>query len=174
MKRQTAVRRVGSVRGGARRAFTLIEVMIVIAIVLALSGLVAVSLFQRRDEAKTDLVKIDLNTLRSAIKQFRFDFERWPTDEEGLRVLWDKEALDPEADQSKWKAYLEEPMPTDRWDTEWGYRQVGELDETMYDLWSNGPDKEEGTEDDIVAGRSDADAEGGSGFIEAPSATGGN
>src|ERR1044071_6179778 len=76
-----------------RGAFTLIEVMIVIAIVLALMGLVGYAVMERRDEAKRDLAKIDLNNIRQGLKLFRFDFDRYPTDEEGIKVLWDKSAL---------------------------------------------------------------------------------
>lgn len=168
--------RNGVVRAGAgvrvrRAGFTLIEVMIVIAIVLALSGLVAVSLFQRQDQAKADLAKVDINTLKSALRQFRLDYGRYPTDEEGVRVLWDKEALDGEEDAEKWQPYLEEPLPTDRWGNEWVYMQASEDDETRFELRSNGPDGEEGTEDDISA-RPEQTDEGG-GFDDLPVPTGG-
>jgi general secretion pathway protein G len=151
--------------------FTLIEVMIVIAIVLALMSLVGVALFARRDEAKVSLVKTDLGTMKQALKLFRFDYERWPTEEEGLAVLWDKTRLDPDSDEAKWKSYLEEPMPTDKWDQPWGYRAESDTDPTQYDLWSNGPDKEEGTEDDILS-RPRTEEEGGSGTDGPPPASG--
>ena len=137
------------VRGG-RGGFTLIEVMIVIAIVLALTGLIGVAVFSRRDEAKKDTAKIELNTIKNAMMLFRNDFDRWPTDQEGVKVLWDKTALDSEAEPTKWKSYLNDPLANDRWGSAWGYRQKSEHgDETKYDLWSFGPDKQEGTDDDI-------------------------
>lgn len=146
-----------------RRAFSLIEVMIVIAIILAISGLVAINLFSRKDEATAQLAEVDMNTLKNALKQFRLDYDRWPTDEEGLEVLWNKEVLDPDADQDTWRRYLEEPMAEDRWGNEWGYRQVTEFgeDESVFDLWSWGPDGEDGTEDDITSWDEDEDGFGG-------------
>lgn len=143
-----------------RHGFTLIEVLIVLAIVLLLGGLVGVTLFQRRDQADVDFAKVDLNTLTSGLENFRFDFRRYPTDEEGITVLWDKEQLDPEAATSTWKGpYLTQPLVADRWGNEWGYRQLSEnidIDDeetagvvSPFDLWSNGPDGEEGTDDDI-------------------------
>jgi hypothetical protein len=55
-------------------------------------------------------------------------------------------------------------MPLDRWGQAWGYRQVSENgDEKMYDLWSNGPDKQEGTEDDIVSWTTEDESGDGSG-----------
>ena len=146
-----------------RAAFTLIEVMIVLAIVLALAGLVSVALFTRRDQAKIQLTEIDLKTIQNGIKQFRFDFERYPTDEEGVAVLWNSELLDAEADPEKYTEYLEEPLPRDRWDNEWGYRAESETREGKYDLWSNGPDGEEGTEDDITSWSAFEDDEDGFG-----------
>ena len=144
------------------RGFTLIEVMIVIAIVLALSGIIAISVLGRKKEADRKLAEIDLNTMKSALKQFRFDFDRWPNEQEGLSVLWDKAKLDGEADQGKWKRYVDEPMPNDRWGTAWNYRPVSEHgDAEMYDLWSNGPDKQEGTEDDVNSWKAEsADSSG--------------
>lgn len=136
-----------------RRAFTLIEVLIVIAIVLALSSLVGLAVIARARESKRDLCRINMNTIHHGMRLFFLDFDRYPTDEEGLRVLWDKTALAAEEDQSKWRRYLESPMPADPWGSPWGYRQVSaQGDQTMYDLWSYGPDRQDGTEDDIRAG----------------------
>jgi general secretion pathway protein G len=146
-----------------RRGFTLIEVMIVIAIVLALSGLIGVALFRQRDAAKVDLVKTDMNSLKQGLKLFYMDFDRYPTDEEGLKALWDKTAIADETEAAKWKKYLSEPMASDRWGSPWGYRQIGEHgDETTFDLWSYGPDKQEGTDDDLTSWSStEAGAESG-------------
>ncbi len=152
-------------RSAARPGFSLIEVMIVIAIILAISGLVALTLFSRRDQAESDLGRVEFRQIEQALKFFRLDFSRYPTDEEGLAVLWDKERLDPEADQNVWKGYLEAPMPKDRWGNEWGYRQQSEEteDTTKYDLWSFGADGEEGTDDDIASWKlaSESDEDGG-------------
>jgi general secretion pathway protein G len=153
----------------SRAAFTLIEVMIVIAIILALSGLVGVALLARSREAKKDTAKIDLNTLKGAMELFHLDYDRWPKEEEGIAVLWDKSKLDPEADALKWKGYLKDPMPKDRWGNDWGYKAVSERtqDETKYDLWSNGPDVQEGTDDDITSWET-AGIDDGSGMMDAP------
>jgi len=155
----------GQPRHTGARAFTLIEVLIVLAIILMIAGLVSVSLFKRRDQADISHAKINLNTLRDGLDAFRFDFRRYPTDEEGLAVLWDKEKLDSEAESGTWSQYLRDPLPTDPWGNEWGYAQESESFEpddenatavAPYDLWCNGPDGEEGTDDDIRVGGSKA------------------
>jgi len=71
--------------------------------------------------------------------------------------------LDPEADPESYTGYLEEPLATDRWGNEWGYRAESETREGKYDLWSNGPDGEEGTEDDITSWASSEEDEEGFG-----------
>ncbi|MEM7629813.1 MAG: type II secretion system major pseudopilin GspG [Planctomycetota bacterium] len=151
----------------ARRGFSLIEVLIVLAIILLLSGIVGVTLFQRRDQADADITRINLNTLNSALDGFRFDFRRYPTDDEGLAVLWDREQLDPDAETSNWNGpYLREPMPNDQWGNAWEYLQESEdfdIDDedpsavAPYTLYSAGPDGEPDTEDDISASRSTGD-----------------
>lgn len=148
----------------SRGGFTLIEVMIVILIVLALGGLVAYNLMGTKEDAENKLAKIDMQTLGQALKQFRFDHGRYPSDEEGLEVLWSKDKLTDEEELKKWKKLLEKPMPTDRFGNQWGYRQKsehGDADEETYDLWSYGRDKQEGTADDIVSW--DQEAENGKG-----------
>jgi general secretion pathway protein G len=154
----------------ARRAFTLIEVMIVIAIVLALMGIVGVAVFGQRDRAKADIAKMDLGNIQQALKMFNINHGRYPTDEEGLEVLWNKDKLAPDADASRWTKTLEGELAKDRWGSALGYRQRSEHgDETIYDLWSNGADGQSGTEDDIVSWKKDSSENPGrSSSSEAP------
>ncbi len=155
LSRQTASR---------HRGFTLFEVMIVIFIVLALGGLVAYNLLGTKEDAQDKLAKIDMQTVERSLKQFRFEYGRYPTDDEGLEVLWSKEKLTDEEEAKKWKKLLEEPMPTDRFGNQWGYRQVSEHgEEDKYDIWSYGRDKQEGTADDIVSWKEEDASAGSSG-----------
>lgn len=133
------------------KGFTLIEVMIVIAIVLALSALVGVFVLGRRDEANIKLTQTDMNNIASAIDMFELDFNRVPTEDEGLAVLWDESILDPEdAETGSWQGYMQKPLASDRWGTEWFYRvDSRENEDLKYELFSAGPDREEGTEDDL-------------------------
>ena len=144
----------GSVGGAmAARAFTLLEVMIVIVIILAILGLVTVNLMGTRKTADTKLVQVQLESLKGALDHFYLEFNRYPSEDEGLSVLWTKDAME-EEDQTKWRMFTKEPLPRDPWGTEWGYRQVlAEESEdgsgTGFEIWSYGPDKEDGSADDI-------------------------
>ncbi len=157
----------------ARSAFTLFEVMIVIAIIVAIGGLVGLSVLSRKKDADKDLAKAQIKSIEDALEGFHLKYDRWPTEEEGLAVLWSKDTLSPDADATKWSAELKAPIPTDKWGSPWGYRPVSEHgDESKFDLWSNGPDKQEGTEDDIK-NWSDENDTGGTGSTPS-SPTGGS
>lgn len=145
-----------------RRAFTLIELLIVIAILLAMGGLVVVNLISRGEQAKANLQLVQFDLIDGALKQFRLDLNRWPTDEEGLAVLWNREQLEDEEDYERWQGpYLENAIVDDSWGNELIYRYPGEIrGESFYDLISIGPDKEEDTDDDITNHDRLRDAEG--------------
>ena len=157
------------------RGFTLIEVMIVILIVLALGGMVAYNLLGTKEDAENKLAKIDMNTIEQALKKFRFDHGRYPTDDEGLEALWNKEKIQDEEEQKKWTKLLEQAMPNDRFGNPWGYRQVSEHGEDdKYDIWSIGRDKQEGTADDIHSWKDDETGGSGKGGSSKGSGSGGS
>ena len=145
-----------------RRAFTLIELLIVIAILLAIGGLVVVNLIPAGEQAKADLQLGQFDQIDRAMKHFRLDLNRWPSEEEGLAVLWNREQLEDEEDYQRWRRpYLEDAITQDMWGSELIYRYPGEIrGESFYDLISIGPDKEEDTDDDITNHDRQRDAEG--------------
>jgi len=152
-----------SKRRSVVRGFTLIEVMIAIAIVVALVGIVAVNVVGSRKQAKQGMAEIERDAIEGALEQFNITFDRYPSDEEGIAVLWSKESLstEEEAEKEKWRKFLKDPSPTDQWGNAWNYRAESEH-ENDYDLWSAGPDKQEGTADDVTNWSKTEAAEGGS------------
>lgn len=133
-----------------RRAFSLLELLIAIAIVLAIGGLVLVNLMPTKEKADIDLVRVQINEFSNAMKRFNIDVGRYPTDDEGLAALWSKDALEDEADQARYHGpYLEVPAPNDSWGNPWVYTAESESMPGMYEILSLGPDGEEGTDDDI-------------------------
>ena len=149
-------------RRTGRRAFSLIELLIVIAILLAIGGLVVVNLLPAREQADANLTRVQIAELERAIEFFQMDMKRFPTEDEGLRALWTKDAIEDEEDAENWsRAYLKDPVPEDPWGNEWIYRYPGEIrGEQYYDIISVGPDGEEGTEDDITNHDDMVDEEG--------------
>ena len=145
-----------------RGGFTILELLIVIGIILAIGGIVTVNLMGMSDKADVSLTKVKIQNVGRALDNYKLDMKRYPTEEEGIAVLWDKELPEDEADQAKWQGpYLEEPAPQDTWGFEWVYRSPSETEGVPYDLISVGPDGEEGTDDDLsnLEGRVGADGE---------------
>ena len=136
----------------ARRAFTLLELLIVIMILLALGGLVLVNLMGVAEQSDVDLQKVQFDQVNEAMKRFKLDMKRYPSEEEGLQALWNQEALQDEQDMNNWRGpYVENPVTEDQWGNELIYRNPSEIREDgSYDLVSVGPDGEEGTDDDIT------------------------
>jgi general secretion pathway protein G len=145
-----------------RRAFSLIELLIVIAILLAIGGLVVVNLLPAKDQADIDLTRVQIDTFEHALKRFQLDMKRWPSEEEGLSALWSKDSLEDEEDEANWNGpYLEKPAPRDTWDNEWVYRSPSEIREgAAYDIVSLGPDGEEDTDDEVHNHQRDMNEEG--------------
>lgn len=145
-----------------RRAFSLIELLIVIAILLAIGGLVAINLRPTQEGAQRDLVVTQISSFENALKLFQLHMDRYPSEEEGLSVLWSKAGLENEEDEARWKGpYLDEPTPNDAWGTEWTYIFPSEDRPGFYEIVSAGADKEPDTEDDISSMDRFRDGEGG-------------
>ena len=137
-----------------RSGFTLIEVMMVAAILALLAAVVVPQLVKSGDKARTDLCRSQVTrngTIARALKQYRFEIGRYPDTDEGLLALYEiPDSVDEES--GKWNGpYLEGDLEDleDPWAQEYEYKSPGEFNEDSYDLWSIGRDGEDGTDDDI-------------------------
>ncbi|MGD1278168.1 MAG: type II secretion system major pseudopilin GspG [Tepidisphaeraceae bacterium] len=129
-------------RRSARRAFTLIELLLVLVILAILATTVALKVVGRREQAQRTAAKQDLNTINTALTAFEIDNGRFPTTEEGLAALVQNPGNLPE-----WKAVLDK-IPVDPWGHPYVYRCPGNGKD--YDLLSCGPSGQEGTADNIL------------------------
>lgn len=127
-----------------RRAFTLIELLLVMVILVVLASVVTVQITQYRDKANLAKTKTDLHQLGTALTAFQIDCGQFPKDEEGLNAL----ANDP--GMSNWNGPYINVVPTDGWGSPYIYHAPGEHLPKSFDLYSAGPDKREGNEDDIA------------------------
>jgi general secretion pathway protein G len=117
--------------------FTLIEVMVVIAILAILAALVVPKVMSRPDEARVVAAKQDIAALMQALKLYRLDTKRYPTTEQGLQALVNKPSQAPVPDNWKAGGYVEK-LPMDPWGKAYQYLNPGLHGEI--DVFSYGAD----------------------------------
>jgi general secretion pathway protein G len=104
-----------------RRAFTLIEMLVVILILAILAALIIPRLVGRTSDAKIAKTKSDIATLSSLLQQYRLDTDRYPTTEEGLNAL----RVRPSGARN-WKGpYTTKDIPLDGWGSPYVYQAPG-------------------------------------------------
>lgn len=155
--------RVGR-KGLLRKGFSLVEIMIVLAIIMLITGIVAFALISRQDEARVNRARIDIDRLKGGLLDFQRRYGRFPTEDEGLAVLWSRSTADPEIEE-RWSPTFDTAIPNDPWGNPWEYTPDGLRKEGYYDLSSIGRDGQPDTEDDIHAWEEDDDGFGGGGLM---------
>ena len=114
--------------------FTLIEVMVVIAILAILAALIVPKVMSRPDEARVVAARQDIAALMQALKLYRLDSKRYPTTEQGLQALVARPSQAPIPDNWKTGGYVER-LPMDPWGKPYQYLNPGlhgELDVFSY------------------------------------------
>jgi general secretion pathway protein G len=131
-----------------RRAFTLLEVLMVIVILGILAAAIVPAFMGTEKKARIDTTYATINGLDSQLKLFRLHCGRFPTTEEGLAVLLQQP--DDEVLAEKWAGPYLEKVPRDAWGNELIYESPGTYNEETYDLSSPGPNGQPGDDDDIT------------------------
>ncbi len=126
------------------KGFTLIELLVVIIILGLLAALIVPKITGRVDEAKVETTKVQLKALKDALEQYKLDNGTYPTTQQGLKALVEKPTTQPIP--PRWRQYLDK-LPKDAWDNDFIYISPGV--NRPYELKSVGPDRTEGTQDDI-------------------------
>jgi len=122
----------------SNRGFTLIELMVVIVILAAITGLVAPNLIGTSEESKRRLVQTDLKRLETALDLYKLDNFNYPSTDQGLEALMSQPSGSPEA--KNWKGpYLKDPAK-DPWGNAYAYINDGDAVEII----SYGADGSEG------------------------------
>ncbi|MBC8750752.1 MULTISPECIES: type II secretion system major pseudopilin GspG [Paraburkholderia] len=126
-----------------QHGFTLIEIMVVIAILGILAALIVPKIMSRPDEARRIAAKQDIGTVMQALNLYRLDNGRYPTTDQGLRALVEKPAVDPVPNNWKDGGYLER-LPNDPWGNAYQYLSPGV--HGAIDVFSLGADGKAGGE----------------------------
>ena len=115
--------------------FTLLEILVVIAILGLLIGLVAPAALRQLGGARLSVAKQSIERIGSVLDMYKLDVGTYPTTEEGLRAL-----VAPPTGVAMWNGpYLKGNEPVDPWNHPYSYRSPSSRSGHDYDLCSNGP-----------------------------------
>lgn len=126
-------------------AFTLLEIMLVISIIVILLGVAVSKLGNTTGVAKGVAVRADIQSIGTQLKLYESINGFLPTTEQGLNALVTMPSSEPRP--SHWYQLFKE-MPKDPWGNNYIYLCPGRKNPTGYDLYSAGPDRKADTADD--------------------------
>ncbi len=130
------------------RAFTLVELLLVLVILGTLAALVLPKFTGRTEQARITAAQTQIATFATALDAFEVDTGAYPLGTGGLQSL----VVAP-GDVSGWRGpYLKSDIPLDPWGHAYAYEFPGRNNPSGYDLRSAGPDGQINTADDIVNG----------------------
>jgi general secretion pathway protein G len=131
--------------GRAGRGFTLIELLLVLVILTALAAVVVPRFTKRSEQAKLTAARTDISQIDLALEVFEKDCEHYPTTSEGLQAL-----VEQPGSTEGWRGpYIKRGLPSDPWGNPYVYSCPGQHNTDGFDLYSYGPNRQEGGEDDI-------------------------
>ncbi len=117
-----------------KKAFSLMELMVVIIILGLLASFVLPSLTSKGEDAKQKLTCIQMKSISSALKMYKIDTSKYPSTQEGLKLIADKNYFE------------DKKIPKDSW----GNPYIYTLTDNSFEIISLGIDKAEGGDDDIL------------------------
>jgi general secretion pathway protein G len=124
------------------KAFTLMEMMLVLAIIALLIAVGAVALQNVQGGAEVTAAEAHMGTLKTAVIQFKTLNRALPANLEAL--------VKPPANARFKKSLLEESGITDPWGSRYQFRSPGK-NGRPFEIYSYGPDKKDGGDDDVFS-----------------------
>ena len=126
--------------------FTLMELLVVLAILGLLMALVGPNVMRQLGGAKTKTAGIQIKDLEQALEMYKLDVGRYPSTQEGLEALTRKPS-----NATGWNGpYLKSDVPLDPWNREYNYKYPGEKGEIdIYSYGANGSPGGDGEDTDV-------------------------
>ncbi len=95
-----------------RAGYSLLEILVVLAIIALIAAVVGPRLFAQLDRGKTSTARLQIRSIEAALETMRLDIGRLPTEQEGLNLLMQ---ADPAQVQGWQGPYLDKALPSDPW-----------------------------------------------------------
>ncbi len=128
----------------AEQGWTFVETLVVMAIVLILTGSATFMAFKYLDKANTVTAKTQIEAYSIALHAYRIDCGTFPSEEQGLKALWEKPILEPVP--SGWNGpYVNKNKFSDPWGNAYEYSVPG-VHNLPFGIRSFGADGKEGGE----------------------------
>jgi general secretion pathway protein G len=129
-----------------RRAFTLLEIMLVVTIIALLLGSAIYAFKDKLGFAQDTRVKADLQSISTALMVYQGMNGFYPSTDQGLKALVTRPDSNPRPRQ--WRPSFDK-VPLDPWGNEYKYVQPGTHNPDSYDLYSVGPHGQDGAADNV-------------------------
>src|SRR5262249_59769483 len=132
-----------------KQAFTLLQIMLVVKIIVIILGVAISKLGNTTAIAKSMRVQADIQAIKTQLQLYESMNGFYPTTDQGLQALVAQPAGDPRP--TRWYQLFKE-LPKDPWGSNYIYRNPGQKNSGSYDLFSAGPDRQPDTADDDWGG----------------------
>jgi len=130
----------------AKQGFTLLEVLVVVAILSILASIVGVAVLKEPGRQKVKIAKVQMETLGMALSHYYLRHGSYPTQEQGLMALVSRPVVEPIPKDYPPEGYLDKRrLPPDPWGAEYVYVQPGRND-APYEIICYGSDSMPGGE----------------------------
>jgi general secretion pathway protein G len=123
------------------KGFTLIEIMVVVAVIALLGAMIGPTLFNKLQQAEATRVAQDIRAIESALKFYRLDNFSYPTQGQGLAALINA----PSGAEDRWNGAYLESMPMDPWGQVYLY-SFPSTQGRDFDVFTLGADQQENGE----------------------------
>ena len=151
MKITENLNRRKTARGRSRhlrnRAFTLMEMILVLGIIALLLGVGTYFMVDVLGDAEEGKARADIQALSASLIRYKTKARIYPSEQQGLDALVTRPTSSPEP--AGWKQFMKPQGIIDPWGRKYEYRYPGKYNTSTYDIFSLGFDNKEGTEDDI-------------------------
>ncbi|MBF0492745.1 MAG: type II secretion system major pseudopilin GspG [Deltaproteobacteria bacterium] len=127
-----------------QKGMTLIEIMVVVAIIGSIMALVTVNVMDYLAESKVETTKIEIKNIENALEQYKRKSSMYPSTEQGLQALVEKPTSGKIPENYPKDGYMKR-VPKDAWDEDFIYTSPGTAGHP-YEITSLGEDKAEGGE----------------------------